>query len=137
MSFESLRKIAVVGACECGIAYIDPPDSIDSGATFRCEADHPIVFDVSQPGQRAEAYAEQKRLRDFIRALFEKSGWPEGGDIEAGDFQDLAVEHGLLKPETVTAPCGDNCFCAEYHGDMAAGVTCYRKVAWLTETIGT
>ena len=79
------------------------------------------------------AHAEVDELRAFIRALFEKSGWPEGGDIEAGDFQELAVEHGLLKPETVTAPCGDNCFCAEYHGDLAAGVTCYRKVAWLDD----
>ena len=47
------RKIAIVGGCECGIGYIDPPDSIDSGATFRCEAGHPIVFDVMTPEHRA------------------------------------------------------------------------------------
>ena len=63
LAFESLlamkdaslraRKIAIVGGCECGIGYIDPPDSIDSGATFRCEAGHPIVFDVMTPEHRA------------------------------------------------------------------------------------
>ena len=77
------------------------------------------------------AHAEVDRLRGFVQALFEKSGWPEAGDIDAGDFQELAVAHGLLKPETRTAPCHQDCFCAEYHGDMAAGVTCYRKVEWL------
>jgi hypothetical protein len=74
---------------------------------------------------------ELTQLRNFVRALFEKSDWPEGGDIEAGDFQELAVDHGLLIPETVTAPCGDNCFCADFHGDLSTGVTCLRKVKWL------
>ena len=60
------RKIAIIGGCECGIGYIDPPDSIDSGATFRCDAGHPIVFDVASPQARAALFLE---LRAEIVAL--------------------------------------------------------------------
>jgi hypothetical protein len=63
------RKIAIVGGCECGIGYIDIPDSIDSGATFRCEAGHPIVFDVATPEHRAAEYIEPARLRAEIDRL--------------------------------------------------------------------
>ena len=78
---------------------------------------------------------ELVNLRTFVRALFEKSEWPEGGDIDGYDFQDLAVEHGILTPETVTAPCGDNCWCLDYHGadDLAAGATCYKKPKWMID----
>ena len=62
-------KIAIIGACECGIAHIDVPDSIDSGSTFRCENNHTIIFDVWNPEQRKEffdlyalGYAVQKSL---------------------------------------------------------------------------
>ena len=64
----------------------------------------------------------------FARELFKLSGWPEGGDVDGWDVQTVAVKHGLLISETRTTPCGEGCFCAEYHGDMKDGVTCYRKV---------
>jgi hypothetical protein len=81
--------------------------------------------------------AEIATLRTFIRALFEASHWPDGGDIDCGTFEELAVEHGILTPKTVTAPCEDNCFCADYHGteDMADGVKCYKKAKWLINAI--
>jgi len=76
-----------------------------------------------------------QKLRAFVRALFDEADWPEGGDIDGFAFQELAVEHGLLIPETRTEPCCDeeSCHCAQYHGaeEMKEGVTCYRKVAWL------
>ena len=50
--------------------------------------------------------------------------WPEG-DVDGGDLQDLAIACGLLTPVTATEPCGEGCWCAEYHGDFP--VTCYRK----------
>jgi len=57
------RRIAICGGCSCGIAYISAVDSIDSGATYTCEAGHKIVFDVSEPGARAEHFNEITTLR--------------------------------------------------------------------------
>jgi hypothetical protein len=65
------RKIAIVGGCECGIGYINIPDSIDSGATFRCEAGHPIVFDVASPTARAELFSKKEVA--VLRAKLEKA----------------------------------------------------------------
>lgn len=78
---------------------------------------------------------ESPRLLAFVRDLFTLSGWPEGGDIDGFDFQEVCVKHGLLIPHTVTEPCGQSCSCAEYHGrdDMQEGVTCYRKAGWIGE----
>lgn len=79
------------------------------------------------------AYETVDDLRAFIRELFTVSEWPDGGDIDLGDFQALAIKHGLLVPERRTAPCGEICWCEEYHGlkTMVEGVTCYRKAEWL------
>ena len=54
-------------------------------------------------------------LRAFVQDLFQ--GWPDVGAIEGWDLEKLAVKHGLLKPVTVTEPCGENCACE----DMARG----------------
>ena len=70
-------------------------------------------------------------LEQFARKLFEAADWPEGGDIEGGEFQDIAVACGLLIPETRTTPCAEQCWCEEYYGDMREGVTCYRKAPFL------
>lgn len=72
-------------------------------------------------------------LEKFARKMFELSDWPEGGDIDGLDFQEAAVECGLLTPETRYECCSmhGTCFCTEYHGDMSEGVTCYRKVQFL------
>ena len=76
-----------------------------------------------------EAADEIERLRKFIAALFDN--WPDDLGIDGFDLQDLAEKYGLLIPHTVTVPCGETCSCAEYHGDMSEGVTCYRRVDWL------
>lgn len=68
-----------------------------------------------------------QRAERFVLKMFELSDWPEGGDIDGFAFQDEAIAHGYLRAETRTAPCGESCHCAEYHGDMTEGVTCYRK----------
>ena len=70
-------------------------------------------------------------LEKFAIRLFELSGWPEGGDIDGFDFQEAAIECGLLTSEFRYEPCGENCHCAEYHGAMSGGVTCYRKAPFL------
>jgi hypothetical protein len=76
--------------------------------------------------------AERDLLRAFAQAVMVE--WPETYDLDGGDLQDIAVKHGLLKTLEVTEPCGEHCFCAEYHGDFDApgGVTCYRRTPLLT-----
>ena len=36
------------------------------------------------------------------------------GDVDGGWLQDKATELGVLVGVEVTAPCGDDCICAEY-----------------------
>lgn len=72
-------------------------------------------------------------LRAFVRDLFELNDWPEGGDVDGFDLQELLVKHGILIEQTVTEPCNVgreeavNCSCAEF-GDFPQ--TCYRKQPW-------
>ena len=77
--------------------------------------------------------AEAKQLRAFAQGVMRY--WPEGAPDGAA-LQDLAEKHGLLKPETRNAPCGEGCACAEYAGsqEWSRGVTCYRKTPLLTGT---
>lgn len=69
----------------------------------------------------------------FARKMFELSDWPDGGDIDGFEFQEAAIECGMLKAEQRTEPCEEDCHCAQYHGAdaMKEGVTCYRKAAFL------
>lgn len=66
-------------------------------------------------------------LRGFARAIM--GYWPDQNEIPGDELQDIAEAHGLLKPETRTEACGENCACDEY-GDFPA--TCYRKTDLLT-----
>jgi hypothetical protein len=77
------------------------------------------------------------KLKDFANALFELSEWPDGGDIDLGDFQDLAVKYGLLVPEIRHKPCGESCNCEGYYSEkeFAQGITCYRKAEWLNADV--
>lgn len=51
----------------------------------------------------------------------------EGGDWDGGDVQELAVKHGLLKPQTMQGPCNLDgaCQCAQNSAEFPS--TCYRK----------
>ncbi len=70
------------------------------------------------------ATASEERRRAFVDDLFEKTDWPDGGDLDGFDFQELCVKHGLLATVEVTEACGDNCGCAEY---TDFPTTCYRR----------
>lgn len=72
-------------------------------------------------------------LRQFVVDLIDAAGWPEGGDIDAFEFQELCVKHGVLVEETRHAPCGESCFCSGYYDpdEFKDGVRCYRKAEWL------
>ena len=67
-------------------------------------------------------------LRNFANAMIDIA--LEGADADGAQIQELAVEHGLLKPEQRTERCGDTCSCAEYAGFP---VECFRKVKELNQ----
>jgi hypothetical protein len=74
-------------------------------------------------------------LIGFVRDVFDKMDWPDGGDLDCDTFQELAVKHGLLIPTIMHAPCGEICQCAEVYDaeDWQKGVECYRIAPWLLE----
>ena len=97
---DSDYEISVVGGCPCGIAYIDVPDSIDSGTTLRCnDENHPIVFDVWSPENRADFYNtvhEAKNNRNDEVFIVESLG--ADGSNMVGAFSDFwKAYENLLK----------------------------------------
>ena len=83
--------------------------------------------------------AELERERDALRAfaLDVMGDWPDDCGVDGFDLQDFALKHGLLTETKVTGPCGENCWCLEYHGgdpeDWADGVICYKKTPLLLD----
>ena len=59
--------------------------------------------------------------------------FPDLSSYDGGDIQELAEKHKLLIPQTMHAPCGEDCFCDTYFSDSEwqDGVTCYHIVDWL------
>lgn len=68
-----------------------------------------------------------EKLRAFTQFILED--WPEGGPDEF-EIQDKAIEIGLLEGHDVKEPCGEDCWCEEYHGEFP--VICYRRTKVLT-----
>ena len=66
------------------------------------------------------AIAHLRALSEFAREII-RMGWE--CDLDGSDIQDLAVKHGLLKPQTMEKPCGDNCACNDV-GDFPT--ECFR-----------
>lgn len=75
--------------------------------------------------------ADTAALRAFAQAVMDT--WP-GGDIDGGALQEIAENHGILKPETRHEPCRKGCCCDENADsqEWAFGVVCYRKTPLLT-----
>jgi len=104
------------------IAYDDmPPTEKDvRAAVEQCIAE-----------QVAEIAAERNALRAFAQGVMES--WPDG-DVDGGYLQDMAEQHGLLKPETFHEACGEDCRCLQYFSstEWQEGVTCYHQTPLLT-----
>lgn len=84
-------------------------------------------------GEVAVMRFELAALKLFALAMLEH--WPLG-DVDGGELQDKAVQHGLLVPERRTEPCSEEgCNCAEYYSpeEWGEGITCYRRAPWLKE----
>ena len=67
-------------------------------------------------------------MRDFANSMIDIA--LEGGDADGAHIQELAVKHGLLKPDQRSERCGESCSCAEY-ADFP--VECFRKVKELNQ----
>ena len=78
--------------------------------------------------QLEAARKDAERNKAFIAGVMES--WPDG-DLDGGTLQELAIEHGIikLKSPNPTAPCGENCGCAEYVSadEFVRGVECYER----------
>jgi hypothetical protein len=68
---------------------------------------------VKMDGHKAPEcpYCHIARLEAFARELLALSDFRN--DIDGGDFQDLAIKHGILRGVEVTEPCSPVCNCAE------------------------
>lgn len=89
-----------------------------------------IVRYTQDPAPSASAGDGLTALRAFAQDAM--ATWPMG-DLDGETLQDLAVKHGLLKPEMRHEPCGEGCNCAEYvtQREFDDGVECFRKTALL------
>jgi|LULS01.1.fsa_nt_gb hypothetical protein len=68
--------------------------------------------------------------KGFAIAVMESSGWPEGGELDPFELQEMAIEHGMLRPEKRTTFCADECPCMEYVDFEDFPFECYRR-EWL------
>ena len=95
----------------------------------------PLYKDAMEAAVIASAYHEEvKALRAFAKDIM--SYFPDHG-LEGDELQEIAVKHGLLRPEIRHEPCGESCNCMNYvcSSDWAEGVECYRKTPLLTGEI--
>jgi hypothetical protein len=98
------------------------------GKIFVVMSKSPINIEDNQIA-KSLYYAEKEigELRNFIKNIM--AHWPDGG-VDGGDLQDIAESHGILKQESVSERCGENCSCAEYG---AFPTQCFKKIYWLID----
>ena len=109
-------------------ALLDAPASKSDGVNWKVVADEQMVIIQKL---KALVVAEQPALDDplkaFARSMIDAA--LEGGSVDGGDIQDIAVKHGLLRIEQRKEECGVVCACrSEGDGFPAA---CCRKTALL------
>lgn len=76
-------------------------------------------------------FSEIQQLRAFAQDV--TAGWPADG-IGLDELKEVAVEYGLMRPETMEKPCGGEheCHCYELVGPHEFPLTCYRATELLT-----
>lgn len=75
----------------------------------------------------------EEKMKAFIKDLFDEY-YPECGDIDGGELQDLAEKHGILVPEIHHEPFGEFCNCDQVCSDeeFEEGVKCFHLANWLS-----
>lgn len=121
------RIVACVNACE-GIDTLALEIITSTGNTLRKR------FETG--GGISLAQLQRDQLLAFARDIL--GHLPDGGDLDGGDIQGMAVKHGLLIGSVVHEPCNSEnsdlpCACAEYcmADEFAEGVICYRRADWV------
>lgn len=77
--------------------------------------------------EELRAIGDVKALQCFAAASM--GSFFAGCDLPHPDLQSYAVEVGLLRPEMMPAPCGDDCACADL--GLAFPALCYRGTPML------
>lgn len=113
------------------------------------EADHYCMADDLWSFTRelvaAEIAKAEKRGRESMRNEYESlklfamtilADFPELGNFDGGDIQEMAVACGLLIGKEVAEPCSEGCNCVEYadldpEGKFLYPMTCYHKAEFL------
>ena len=72
----------------------------------------------------------REKLVEFVREILQVA--LEGGGLDGGEIQDMAVEHGLLVETKVSEPCGEYCRCDNYGAEFPT--ICYRYAEALKKT---
>ena len=85
----------------------------------------------AKQGEVERMAAENEKLRadllplqEFMDAIFGE--FPDHGDIDGFDLQDIAEACGLLKKKATVTPCGEHCGCAENGIADGTEAQCYR-----------
>lgn len=69
------------------------------------------------------AQAGAVRFAGHVLKAHRNEGYP--GDVDGGYLQRRATECGLLEERTMSAPCGEQCACAEVLSDEEFPTVCY------------
>lgn len=107
--FEATYDPAPSGLPDISIAYVrffrEGPDNV-----YRME----------------DATEDYDALLAFAREVMKD--WPEAGELDGFDLQEIAERHGLLAPTTQAEPCApEGCWCAGYFAPDDWPVQCYRR----------
>jgi Lar family restriction alleviation protein len=117
-----------------GVVRVSTAEHAMQCIQYRCDAIGPYrnteAEAVEAWNRRAlskqEAATPAIDLPEFARLVMEN--WPHG-DVDGGDLQEIAVQCGLLTPQTRTEPCHEGCNCLGYYdpSEWSEGITCYRR----------
>lgn len=113
----------------CGHNSVGDYRDIDPGATSepvysaRLTQAYAVQRTTELEARLAVAETDLLPLQIFLDSVLGE--FPEHGDIDGFDFQEIAETCGLLKGEMKTVPCGEACACVEHVGDGET-TECYQ-----------
>lgn len=74
---------------------------------------------------------KEKMLLGFVGEIV--GDFPEIGDVDGLQLQEIAERHGLLERKEMPEPCGANCQCRDEMGSDDFPVICFRITPLLKE----
>lgn len=92
-----------------------------ASATSRIDCMQTEIDELRQ--ENARLRADILPLQIFTDSL--TGEFPEHGELDGFDLQNIAESAGLLVPETRTVPCSEGCNCTDYAKEGET-IECYR-----------